>query len=297
MSDRRPDFDFAPGVDDTSPPPLDPDLDALLGAERARPEPDAAHRAAFVDAILARVATHGGGGGDGGETADGAASGGTRGALVGAGAHVARAGAGAGGVLTGAGARLAAMFVVGALAGAATTAAVLRGAEPAPTASAPPPAARSDDGLAEPGVAVDDAPARRGAEPAAPGSASPPAADPPGAAGSAAPATARAPATHAPAAATPRTGVASDEAESRERAWIERARAARARGDLAAVLDAADAHRRDFPRGELAEERELLAIQALVRLGRRTEAVERAARFRKAWPESVHLAAVDGALR
>ncbi len=57
----------------------------------------------------------------------------------------------------------------------------------------------------------------------------------------------------------------------------------------AEALALADAHARRAPRGLLAEEREVIAIDALVRLGRTSEARNRAARFRSAWPESSHL--------
>lgn len=84
---------------------------------------------------------------------------------------------------------------------------------------------------------------------------------------------------------------------SAERAILERARSALARGDAAGALVAVDQHERGFPNGQLAEEREVVAVQALVAAGRTQEAAERGARFRKAFPNSVLLPIVDQALR
>jgi hypothetical protein len=49
-----------------------------------------------------------------------------------------------------------------------------------------------------------------------------------------------------------------------------------------------DEHRRHYPRGLLSEERELLAIEALLALGRRPEAEGRAAQFSRRFPGSMH---------
>jgi hypothetical protein len=84
---------------------------------------------------------------------------------------------------------------------------------------------------------------------------------------------------------------------SAERALIERARSALARGDGAAALLPIAEHERQFPSGQLAEEREVLAVQALAIAGRTAEATARGARFRKAFPGSLMLPIVDEALR
>ncbi len=55
-------------------------------------------------------------------------------------------------------------------------------------------------------------------------------------------------------------------------------------------------HSRRFPRGTLVQEREVLAIDALVRLNRRAEAEARANRFRAAFPRSGHLRRIDALL-
>ena len=55
-----------------------------------------------------------------------------------------------------------------------------------------------------------------------------------------------------------------------------------------AVAVAAE-HARAYPRGSYAQEREMIAIEALVKLGDRAAAGARAAAFRKAYPRSSHL--------
>jgi hypothetical protein len=82
-----------------------------------------------------------------------------------------------------------------------------------------------------------------------------------------------------------------------ETALLDRAHAALARGEAARALEAADAHARSFPRGQLAENRESVAVQALVHLGRRAEARARGAAFRRRWPGGLLRERVEGALR
>jgi hypothetical protein len=77
---------------------------------------------------------------------------------------------------------------------------------------------------------------------------------------------------------------------------LDAARAVLASEDPARSLSVLDEHRRRFPRGQLGEEREALAVQALVALGRYDEARERAARFRAAVPNSLFLPSVDATL-
>lgn len=78
-----------------------------------------------------------------------------------------------------------------------------------------------------------------------------------------------------------------------ERALIESGRARLARGDATGALAMLDEHARRFPNARLSEEREALAIQALVNAGRHDEAKARAAAFRTKWSTSVYLPAVD----
>jgi hypothetical protein len=82
-----------------------------------------------------------------------------------------------------------------------------------------------------------------------------------------------------------------------ERLLIEQASAAVARGKGEDALTACDAHSRKFPSGQLAEERESLAIRALVLLGRRDEASVRATQFKARYPDSLLSDVVDAALK
>ena len=63
--------------------------------------------------------------------------------------------------------------------------------------------------------------------------------------------------------------------------------------DPGAALALTQEHARAFPSGTLAQEREFISIQALEALGRRTDAVARAARFRAQYPSSAHLRRLD----
>ncbi len=89
------------------------------------------------------------------------------------------------------------------------------------------------------------------------------------------------------------SGTAADADLAAERSLIDRARSALARGDVPACLDATSAHAKRFPAGRLGEERELIAIQALAKDGQIAVARARANRFRKSYPKSMFLPAVD----
>jgi hypothetical protein len=82
-----------------------------------------------------------------------------------------------------------------------------------------------------------------------------------------------------------------------ELALVQMARSAVARREFEAALDATNRHLRQFPQGQLAEERESVAIQALIGAGRDTEARARAARFRAKYPRSSFLGAIEAAIR
>jgi hypothetical protein len=60
------------------------------------------------------------------------------------------------------------------------------------------------------------------------------------------------------------------------------------RSDPQRALDLADRDARRFPSGALSQEREVIAIEALVQLGRADEARARASRFFQAFPGSAH---------
>jgi hypothetical protein len=63
--------------------------------------------------------------------------------------------------------------------------------------------------------------------------------------------------------------------------------------DPAGALALTDEHARRFSNGTLVPEREVLAIEALARLGRTSEARARLAAFRERYPQSPHLARLD----
>jgi hypothetical protein len=94
----------------------------------------------------------------------------------------------------------------------------------------------------------------------------------------------------APAAPSPR-----DPGLARERTLLDMARTALSRGDTAAALSAVDSHAREFPSSQLAEEREVLAIQALASASRTAEARRRGAAFRASFPKSALLPIVEEA--
>ena len=81
-----------------------------------------------------------------------------------------------------------------------------------------------------------------------------------------------------------------------ERTLIDVARTASSRGKLAEATTALDEHAQRFPRGALSEEREGLRIQLLIAQGRLGEARDRVARFRKTFPTSLMLPAIDAQL-
>jgi len=82
-----------------------------------------------------------------------------------------------------------------------------------------------------------------------------------------------------------------------ERAMLDRARLDIAQGRLRDARSALAQHAEQYRDGQLAEEREALAIRLLVREGRESEARARAARFRKQHPRSIQLPGIAEALR
>ena len=65
------------------------------------------------------------------------------------------------------------------------------------------------------------------------------------------------------------------------------------RVDPAQALAICDEHRRSFPRGLLGQEREVITIGALMRLGRSADAETRARRFAAQHPSSTHLRRIE----
>ena len=82
-----------------------------------------------------------------------------------------------------------------------------------------------------------------------------------------------------------------------ELALVQMGRTALGRREYEGALDALDEHAKKFPRGVLAEEREGLAVQALVGAARYEDARRRGGRFREKYPQSALLPGVLEALR
>jgi hypothetical protein len=81
-----------------------------------------------------------------------------------------------------------------------------------------------------------------------------------------------------------------------ERSLIEMARAALGRGKAESALAALRRHARQFPSGELTEEREGLLVQALVAAQKYDQAREKAEQFKKRYPRSLFTPVVDQAV-
>jgi hypothetical protein len=92
---------------------------------------------------------------------------------------------------------------------------------------------------------------------------------------------------------TASTATTKDTSLGEERALIDMARTAVARGQWDAALATIERHAHEFPKGRMWEEREWLRIQALLAAGRNDEARQRAASFRKTFPHSFLLPALD----
>ncbi len=82
------------------------------------------------------------------------------------------------------------------------------------------------------------------------------------------------------------------ETSETEVSYLRRARAA-LKSDPAQALQLANGHPSRFPHGALDQEREIVAIDALVRLGRRSESRARANAFRARYPSSAHLTRLE----
>jgi hypothetical protein len=98
------------------------------------------------------------------------------------------------------------------------------------------------------------------------------------------------------AAVEPQTSAIPDGQLAAERGLLDVARMGLARGNGEDALAAASKHEERYPSGALAEEREAMAIQALILLKRYDRARVRGARFHQRFPGSVLAPAVEAAL-
>jgi TolA-binding protein len=117
-----------------------------------------------------------------------------------------------------------------------------------------------------------------------------------------APSAAPEPAAPQPSAAAPPSSPPRNEERARslgslraERLLIETASAALVRGDNASAIAALRQHARTFPKGDLAEEREVLLVKALAASGDDAAAKRRAKDFKSKFPGSVQQNSVDKA--
>jgi hypothetical protein len=94
-----------------------------------------------------------------------------------------------------------------------------------------------------------------------------------------------------------RPGDGRDHGLATERKLVEMARTALTRGEINSAFATLDRHVRLFPRGQLAEERDSLYVQALVTRGDALHARERAGHFHQQYPHSLFAPVVDQALR
>jgi hypothetical protein len=100
-----------------------------------------------------------------------------------------------------------------------------------------------------------------------------------------------------PALATPRSAAAPSDAlhasnastYALELGLLEPARSSIARGDFGAALAAIARHQREYPRGQLAEEREAFRVRAWWGMGQKSAAERAATAFRKRYPRSALL--------
>jgi TolA-binding protein len=240
--------------------PVPDDLRALLEEEKAAGEPSRDTR----ERVLLRLAGTFAPGGPGGESLDAPSSA----------SHVVPAARLAPAALA---VRAAAIFVTGAAAGAGSYHVVERARHPAPI-SAPVVAPAPRPEMTAPPDATEPMP--------------PPAPEP----------TPSAP--DMPIRMRPRTTVEAtpgapertDDPLAAERSLLEMARAALGRGKAESALAALRRHARQFPSGELMEEREGLLVQALVGAQKYDQAREKADQFKKRYPRSLFAPVVDQAV-
>jgi hypothetical protein len=81
-----------------------------------------------------------------------------------------------------------------------------------------------------------------------------------------------------------------------ERALLDVARGALEREDGVATLATIEEHQRKYPNGVLVQEREAMAIRALVMLGRTGDARTRVERFRRRFPDSLLLPTLESTI-
>ncbi|MEZ4376011.1 MAG: hypothetical protein R3B07_34715 [Polyangiaceae bacterium] len=99
-----------------------------------------------------------------------------------------------------------------------------------------------------------------------------------------------------PSPATPKVEAPSAKAQLLEESRLLSAARAALSTDPKKALALTEQHRAKFPQGTLTQEREVIAIQALGKLGKKKDAEQRADRFGKDYPDSAHKDRVQGKL-
>jgi hypothetical protein len=246
--------------------PLSPELAELVEAEKGR-APEAGER---TERVLSRVheslAALPGSGKDAHEGTEGGArsSPGARGSVLATLGPAKAAGT------------LAAVFAAGAIAGGAVHSRVVAARHPPEAASCVPSAPRAPSAsVPETDAATSEAEMPSSAPPSAPSAQLP----------------------SVPSAGATRTLAARDVELEKERALVDMARSALARGSSASAIAALREHERAFPRGRLSEERDAMLIQVLASGGEAGEALRRAEAFRARFKSSMLLPAVEAAVR
>jgi len=245
--------------------PLEDDILALVGAAKQVPELTGARKAELFDATAAKLGLPPPGGGEGG--------GGGGGTGTGAGAAAAAAAAHLGTKLTMA---LIATFTIGIVVGVIADRALSpdRSAQPVASASvlpAPPLAAERDAGAHVAAIETISPASLPDAPKAAPAASTTPA--------------------HAAS-----TEALSSRGLAAERALLDIARSALARGEAGEALAATSRHAREYPDGALVEEREAIAVKALVALGRKEEARTRVQALEQRFPTGLSVRAAKAAV-
>jgi hypothetical protein len=101
---------------------------------------------------------------------------------------------------------------------------------------------------------------------------------------------------HSPSEPQANGSASTDSALAKERALLDAARRALGSGDPTACLTELAKHARAFPAGKLAEEREAMTVNALVGVGRYSEARQKAEVFARRYPHSFLAPSVEAAI-
>jgi hypothetical protein len=244
--------------------PLEDDILALVGAAKHVPELTGARKAELFEATAAKIGVLPPGGGDGGAGGGGAGTGtGAGAAYLGTKLTIALLATFTFGIAVG---------VIGDRALSPSSDRSVQAVASATALPAPPPASERDAGAHVAAIetispaSLPDAPKAASA------------------------------ATTTPAHASASTEALSSRGLAAERALLDVARSALARGEAGEALAATGRHGREYPDGVLVEEREAIAVKALVALGRKEEARTRVQALEQRFPTGLSVRAAKAAV-